>query len=81
VFNILLQVLMKAPDRQLRSRDRLQNTVVIMTSNVGARDLMKTKSLGFTSGDEKQNWERAAEKVRDELKNVFNPEFLNRSTT
>jgi ATP-dependent Clp protease ATP-binding subunit ClpC len=55
-----------------------KNTVVIMTSNVGARDLMKTKSLGFTSGDEKQNWERRAEKVRDELKNVFNPEFLNR---
>jgi ATP-dependent Clp protease ATP-binding subunit ClpC len=49
-----------------------------MTSNVGARDLTKTKSLGFTSGDEKQNWERRADKVRDELKNVFNPEFLNR---
>jgi ATP-dependent Clp protease ATP-binding subunit ClpC len=55
-----------------------KNTVVIMTSNVGARDLTKTKSLGFTSGDEKQNWERRADKVRDELKNVFNPEFLNR---
>jgi ATP-dependent Clp protease ATP-binding subunit ClpC len=39
---------------------------------------MKTKTLGFTSGDEKQNWDRRAEKVRDELKNVFNPEFLNR---
>jgi len=51
---------------------------VIMTSNVGARDLTKTKSLGFTQGDEKQNWERRADKVRDELKNVFNPEFLNR---
>jgi ATP-dependent Clp protease ATP-binding subunit ClpC len=55
-----------------------KNTVVIMTSNVGARDLMKTKSLGFTSGDPAQAWERRAEKVRDELKNVFNPEFLNR---
>ena len=32
----------------------------------------------FTSGDEKQNWERRAEKVRDELKNVFKPEFINR---
>jgi ATP-dependent Clp protease ATP-binding subunit ClpC len=49
-----------------------------MTSNVGARDLTKTKSLGFTSGDAAANWERRAEKVRDELKNVFNPEFLNR---
>jgi len=55
-----------------------KNTVVIMTSNVGARDLTKTKSLGFTQGDAQQNWERRAEKVRDELKNVFNPEFLNR---
>ena len=49
-----------------------------MTSNVGARDITKTKSLGFTSGDDAANWERRAEKVREELKNVFNPEFLNR---
>jgi len=50
----------------------------VKRSRIIARDLTKTKSLGFTSGDEKQNWERRAEKVRDELKNVFNPEFLNR---
>src|SRR5215212_9534464 len=79
VFNILLQVLDEGhlTDNYGRVID-FKNTVVIMTSNVGARDLMKTKSLGFTAGDEKQNWERRAEKVRDELKNVFNPEFLNR---
>jgi ATP-dependent Clp protease ATP-binding subunit ClpC len=79
VFNILLQVLDEGhlTDNYGRVID-FKNTVVIMTSNVGARDLMKTKSLGFTSGDEKQNWDRRAEKVRDELKNVFNPEFLNR---
>src|SRR6201996_8351200 len=79
VFNILLQVLDEGhlTDNYGRVID-FKNTVVIMTSNVGARDLMKTKSLGFTSSDEKQNWERRAEKVRDELKNVFNPEFLNR---
>ncbi len=79
VFNILLQVLDEGhlTDNYGRVID-FKNTVVIMTSNVGARDLMKTKSLGFTSGDEKQNWERRADKVRDELKNVFNPEFLNR---
>ena len=79
VFNILLQVLDEGhlTDNYGRVID-FKNTVVIMTSNVGARDLSKTKSLGFTSGDEKQNWERRAEKVRDELKNVFNPEFLNR---
>jgi ATP-dependent Clp protease ATP-binding subunit ClpC len=79
VFNILLQVLDEGhlTDNYGRVID-FKNTVVIMTSNVGARDLVKTKSLGFTSGDAAQNWERRAEKVRDELKNVFNPEFLNR---
>ncbi|HEY9228154.1 MAG TPA: ATP-dependent Clp protease ATP-binding subunit [Gemmatimonadaceae bacterium] len=79
VFNILLQVLDEGhlTDNYGRVID-FKNTVVIMTSNVGARDLTKTKSLGFTSGDTQANWERRAEKVRDELKNVFNPEFLNR---
>src|SRR5690349_17186897 len=54
VFNILLQVLDEGhlTDNYGRVID-FKNTVVIMTSNVGARDLMKTKSLGFTSGDEK----------------------------
>jgi ATP-dependent Clp protease ATP-binding subunit ClpC len=79
VFNILLQVLDEGhlTDNYGRVID-FKNTVVIMTSNVGARDLTKTKALGFTSGDEAANWERRADKVRDELKNVFNPEFLNR---
>jgi ATP-dependent Clp protease ATP-binding subunit ClpC len=79
VFNILLQVLDEGhlTDNYGRVID-FKNTVVIMTSNVGARDLSKTKALGFTSGDETANWERRADKVRDELKNVFNPEFLNR---
>src|SRR5512132_1606999 len=79
VFNILLQVLDEGhlTDNYGRVID-FKNTVVIMTSNVGARDLTKTKGLGFSSGDETTNWERRADKVRDELKNVFNPEFLNR---
>jgi len=79
VFNILLQVLDEGhlTDNYGRVID-FKNTVVIMTSNVGARDLSKSKALGFTSGDDKANWERRADKVRDELKNVFNPEFLNR---
>jgi ATP-dependent Clp protease ATP-binding subunit ClpC len=79
VFNILLQVLDEGhlTDNYGRVID-FKNTVVIMTSNVGARDLTKTKALGFTSGDAQANWERRAEKVREELKNVFNPEFLNR---
>jgi ATP-dependent Clp protease ATP-binding subunit ClpC len=79
VFNILLQVLDEGhlTDNYGRVID-FKNTVVIMTSNVGARDLMKGQSLGFASGDAAQNWERKAEKVREELKQVFNPEFLNR---
>jgi ATP-dependent Clp protease ATP-binding subunit ClpC len=79
VFNILLQVLDEGhlTDNYGRVID-FKNTVVIMTSNVGARDLTKGKALGFTTGDSKSNWERMAEKVREEIKNVFNPEFLNR---
>jgi ATP-dependent Clp protease ATP-binding subunit ClpC len=79
VFNILLQVLDEGhlTDNYGRVID-FKNTVVIMTSNVGARDLTKARGLGFATGDDAQNWERRAEKVREELKNVFNPEFLNR---
>src|SRR3954467_14854482 len=79
VFNILLQVLDEGhlTDNYGRVID-FKNTVVIMTSNVGARDLTKGQSLGFASGDAAQNWERKAEKVREELKNTFTPEFLNR---
>src|SRR5688572_32615370 len=49
-----------------------------MTSNVGARDITKNKTLGFNSGDVRMSFERMSEKVREELKNVFNPEFLDR---
>src|SRR5439155_27333922 len=79
VFNILLQVLDEGhlTDNYGRVID-FKNTVVIMTSNVGARDLAKGKALGFSTGESKSNWERLAEKVREEIKNVFNPEFLNR---
>ncbi len=79
VFNILLQVLDEGhlTDNYGRVID-FKNTVVIMTSNVGARDLTKGKTLGFSSGDAAQNFDRMSEKVREELKIVFNPEFLNR---
>src|SRR3954464_4034366 len=79
VFNILLQVLDEGhlTDNYGRVID-FKNTVVIMTSNVGARDISKGKSLGFTPGDGRMSFERMAEKVKEELKNVFNPEFLNR---
>ncbi|MEO6526010.1 MAG: ATP-dependent Clp protease ATP-binding subunit [Gemmatimonadaceae bacterium] len=79
VFNILLQVLDEGhlTDNYGRQID-FKNTVVIMTSNVGARDITKGKSLGFTTGDTLASFERMQEKVKEELKNVFNPEFLNR---
>jgi ATP-dependent Clp protease ATP-binding subunit ClpC len=55
-----------------------KNTVVIMTSNVGARDITKGKQLGFAAPDTRANFERIQEKVKEELQHVFNPEFLNR---
>jgi ATP-dependent Clp protease ATP-binding subunit ClpC len=79
VFNILLQVLDEGhlTDNYGRQID-FKNTVVIMTSNVGARDITKGKGLGFTTGDSGQSFERMQEKVKEELKITFNPEFLNR---
>ena len=79
VFNILLQVLDEGhlTDNYGRVID-FKNTVVIMTSNVGARDLTKGKTLGFSTGDAANSFDRMSEKVREELKVVFNPEFLNR---
>jgi ATP-dependent Clp protease ATP-binding subunit ClpC len=55
-----------------------KNTVVIMTSNVGARDITKGKALGFANPDQRANFERISEKVKEEMQHVFNPEFLNR---
>ena len=79
VFNILLQVLDEGhlTDNYGRVID-FKNTVVIMTSNVGAKDIMKGKSLGFGSHDPGSSFARIAEKVKDELNHTFNPEFLNR---
>ncbi len=79
VFNILLQVLDEGhlTDNYGRMID-FKNTVVIMTSNVGARDMVKGKSLGFGQPDARNEFERMAEKVKEEVNKVFNPEFLNR---
>jgi ATP-dependent Clp protease ATP-binding subunit ClpC len=79
VFNILLQVLDEGhlTDNYGRVID-FKNTVVIMTSNVGARDITKSKGLGFSAGDERGTFDRIAEKVKEEIGRVFNPEFLNR---
>jgi ATP-dependent Clp protease ATP-binding subunit ClpC len=79
VFNILLQVLDEGhlTDNYGRVID-FKNTVVIMTSNVGARDITKGRSLGFASDDGQENFDRIQEKVKEEIQRVFNPEFLNR---
>ncbi|MEX2181121.1 MAG: ATP-dependent Clp protease ATP-binding subunit [Gemmatimonadaceae bacterium] len=79
VFNILLQVLDEGhlTDNYGRVID-FKNTVVIMTSNVGAKDIMKNRTLGFSSVSPVGNFERLAEKVKEEMQHVFNPEFLNR---
>ena len=79
VFNILLQVLDEGhlTDNYGRMID-FKNTVVIMTSNVGARDIMSGKSLGFHTQDVKANFEKMQERIKDEMNKVFNPEFLNR---
>ncbi|PYO92384.1 MAG: NDP-hexose 4-ketoreductase [Gemmatimonadetes bacterium] len=79
VFNILLQVLDEGhlTDNYGRLID-FKNTVVIMTSNVGARDVAKGKALGFGKADPRNEFERMSEKVKEEINKVFNPEFLNR---
>jgi ATP-dependent Clp protease ATP-binding subunit ClpC len=79
VFNILLQVLDEGhlTDNYGRMID-FKNTVVIMTSNVGAKDITKNRSLGFGSASTQSSFDKMAEKVKEELQHTFNPEFLNR---
>ncbi|ATO49534.1 ATP-dependent Clp protease ATP-binding subunit [Brevibacillus laterosporus] len=79
VFNILLQVLDdgRLTDSKGRTVD-FRNTVVIMTSNVGASMIRKNSSLGFTTNDSEKKYQDMKDKVMDELKRSFRPEFLNR---
>jgi ATP-dependent Clp protease ATP-binding subunit ClpC len=80
VFNTLLQVLEdgRLTDGQGRIVD-FKNTVLILTTNLGTRDVSKAVSLGFAGNhDEASNYDRMKQKVNDELKQHFRPEFLNR---
>ncbi|MGB9375482.1 MAG: ATP-dependent Clp protease ATP-binding subunit, partial [Jiangellales bacterium] len=80
IFNSLLQVLEegKLTDAQGRSVD-FKNTVIIMTTNLGTRDIAKSVSLGFAQASDVQgSYDRMKAKVSDELKQHFRPEFLNR---
>ena len=79
VFNILLQVLDEGhlTDNYGRVID-FKNTVLIMTSNLGARDITKGGGLGFHAADPQSSYEVMQDKVREEIERAFNPEFLNR---
>ena len=80
VFNILLQILEdgKLTDAQGRKVD-FRNTIVIMTSNIGAAQISKNQTLGFSIGDEQGlSYDEMKERVMGELKKVFRPELLNR---
>jgi ATP-dependent Clp protease ATP-binding subunit ClpC len=80
VFNTLLQVLEdgRLTDGQGRIVD-FKNTILILTTNLGTRDISKAVGLGFQVGNDTQsNYERMKLKVNEELKQHFRPEFLNR---
>ena len=78
VFNILLQVLDEGhlTDNYGRRID-FKNTVLIMTSNLGARNIARG-GLGFQTGDDGSSYQVIRDKVNDEINRAFNPEFLNR---
>lgn len=80
IFNSLLQILDEGrlTDAQGRVVD-FKNTVIVMTTNLGTRDISKSVNLGFSRvDDEASNYEKMKAKVSDELKQHFRPEFLNR---
>ena len=79
VFNILLQILDDGILTDSYGRHvNFKNTIIIMTSNAGTRDVRKTASVGFGKGSDVSDYESMKTKVMDELKRIFNPEFLNR---
>jgi ATP-dependent Clp protease ATP-binding subunit ClpC len=79
LFNILLQVFEDGHLTDgLGNRIDFKNTIVIMTSNIGARHIQKKSSMGFQSPDSKELQRSVAEMVLNEVKKTFNPEFVNR---
>lgn len=79
VFNILLQIFEEGrlTDSQGRKID-FKNTIIIMTSNIGARQITKGATLGFSTNKDEFDKKVLKEKISGELKNMFRPEFLNR---
>jgi ATP-dependent Clp protease ATP-binding subunit ClpC len=79
VFNILLQVLDDGVlTDSLGRRVDFKNTILIMTSNLGSRDIKVTGGLGFGTNTHQDNYKTMKSSIEDALKRVFNPEFLNR---
>ena len=80
VFNILLQVLDDGHITDSRGRKvSFKNTILIMTSNVGAKRIVEPKNLGFSSRSSKeQDYETMKKNVMEEVKKLFKPEFINR---
>ncbi len=79
VFNILLQVLDEGQlTDSLGRKVDFRNTILILTSNVGARDIKKNVSMGFSQGKEDEEHKVMREKINEEMKRLFNPEFINR---
>ncbi|MBR4541568.1 MAG: ATP-dependent Clp protease ATP-binding subunit [Lachnospiraceae bacterium] len=80
VFNILLQVLDDGHITDAQGRKvSFKNTIIIMTSNAGAQNIIAPKTLGFSSeNDAKADYNRMKDGVMDEIRRIFKPEFLNR---
>ncbi len=81
VFNIMLQILDDGRLTDAKGRHiNFKNTIIIMTSNVGASMIMSTSKLGFSTADDesKDKYEKLKETVTEEMKKAFRPEFLNR---
>lgn len=79
VFNILLQILDDGVATDAYGRHvNFKNTIIIMTSNAGSRDVRKAGQVGFGKSDKNSYYSSMKSKVMDELKRIFNPEFLNR---
>src|SRR5207247_8755331 len=79
IFNILLQVFEDGHLTDgLGNRVNFKNTIIIMTSNIGARFIQKKSSMGFQSADMATIDKNVSEMVLGEVKRTFNPEFINR---
>jgi ATP-dependent Clp protease ATP-binding subunit ClpC len=79
VFNVLLQILDDGQVTDSQGRKvNFKNSVIIMTSNAGARSITENKRVGFNRADEQDQYETMKKGVMDEVKRIFRPEFINR---